>query len=259
MAPALRPWQLAEACRLAYRRESLIQAWDEPGLRAGLAPLGLDLWGTISAGETQAYVAVADGIRYLVFRGTEKNGRDILSDLDFIKTADGVHRGFHGALELVWDRIVATLRGSSGPIYVLGHSLGGALATLAAWRLRSEGFGVAGWATFGSPRVGTPALADRLAGLPGWRYEFCCDVVPKVPFIRWGFRHVGTWCYVDRNGRLWIDPGILYAVTDQLASMGRQAWKGQVKVKGICAAFSRPFLDHRIAGYVEALQALEPK
>ncbi|MCK7478059.1 MAG: lipase family protein [Candidatus Moduliflexus flocculans] len=64
-----------------------------------------------------------------------------------------VHRGFKSALEEVWDDLfpyLKALQGRGCRIWMTGHSLGAALATLAADRYGE----VQGVYTFGSPRVG---------------------------------------------------------------------------------------------------------
>ncbi|KAK6383039.1 hypothetical protein LTS17_003709 [Exophiala oligosperma] len=72
-----------------------------------------------------------------------------------------------------------------------GHSLGGALATLAAADLRNSGYNIALY-TYGSPMVGNVALATFITGQSGGNYRVthANDIVPKLPGYPLGFASV---------------------------------------------------------------------
>jgi hypothetical protein len=65
-------------------------------------------------------------------------------------------------------------------VFVTGHSLGGALATLAARHIRMLGYDVDLY-TFASPRVGDPTFAKSFQGLNCYRIANSEDVVTVVP------------------------------------------------------------------------------
>ena len=93
-----------------------------------------------------------------------------------------VHEGFWEALEALWAPLLAEARRRGGPLLITGHSKGGAMATLAAWRFAAEGLPVASVLTFGSPRAGDGdfvAAFDRK--LRQARFEFGDDIVPHLP------------------------------------------------------------------------------
>jgi hypothetical protein len=82
----------------------------------------------------------------------------------------------------------------SAPVFVAGHSLGGALATLCALDLRVR-FGPdidLRLVTFGSPRVGNYIFAQWLDAQVSihWRFTHNRDIVPSVPPQYMGFYHV---------------------------------------------------------------------
>jgi len=81
--------------------------------------------------------------------------------------------------------VVAHLAGSDKPVlaYVVGHSLGGALATLCAYDLAtSEGY-VARCVTWGCPRVGDAEFAQAyISAVPATaRFVQRADIVPRIP------------------------------------------------------------------------------
>ncbi|WMW80283.1 lipase family protein [Undibacterium cyanobacteriorum] len=134
-------------------------------------------------------------LRVLVFRGTEQDIRDFITDCDVgalpLLSANNtealVHRGFERALDSIWQQIETSLRESSEPIWVTGHSLGAALATLACRR-----FSFATCYTYGSPRVGNQAFVEQLPAMPIFRVVDDEDLVCKVPIEAMGFAHAGT-------------------------------------------------------------------
>ena len=83
-------------------------------------------------------------------------------------------------------------------IWLTGHSLGGALATLCAYRLHKQGVPVRGVITIGSPRVGNPAFANdfnSMFGAKSTRWVDDDDFVTQIPPELGGpleYRHVGS-------------------------------------------------------------------
>ncbi|MEE4299272.1 MAG: lipase family protein, partial [Pseudomonadales bacterium] len=89
------------------------------------------------------------------------------------------HEGFHAAYRSVHDAIAERLKGHEDlPLYVTGHSLGGALAVVATWYQSSARLGAC--YTFGAPRVGDQGLIDRFR-TPIYRIVNGPDPVPFVP------------------------------------------------------------------------------
>lgn len=117
-----------------------------------------------------------------------------------------VHRGFKDALNEIWPEIVQTLISAKNikDIYFTGHSLGAAMATLAAVRCSrlDETPQPAGLYTYGSPKVGNKAFSKFVKGLliPGARWVNNVDIVTKVPF--WPYTHVSSSFYMNHNGYL---------------------------------------------------------
>ncbi|KAI8057318.1 Alpha/Beta hydrolase protein [Syncephalis plumigaleata] len=135
-----------------------------------------------------------------------------------------IHRGF----AYCYDRIEETMRTySKYPVTFVGHSLGGALATLAAVHLRilEPSSTPPELVTYGEPRVGNAAFADL--PLPGqWifpsplRVVNFNDIVARLPPILLNYQH--------HNTELWIstaqgDQSILCSSSDDSDNSGCSA------------------------------------
>jgi hypothetical protein len=124
---------------------------------------------------------------------------DWLSDADAVFVPGGdlpgqLHQGFRDTLNVLWPFLQApllaraTAASRTTPIYVTGHSKGGAVAFLAAMRCRSA-LDAAGLAnpvfvcTFAAARPADQDFADAFdRAIPhAVRYEYAEDIVPHVP------------------------------------------------------------------------------
>jgi len=203
-------YYLAHACQAAYL--------DDLGEAVTLLGLGTNA-ATFSLGQLHGFVAQLPNATLVAFRGTDSiqtwltDGR--AAQIEDAAYTGKVHQGFAMALAEIWSDLKAKLPlpGSGRPIWVTGHSLGGALATLASVRLQNEGYGVQVVYTYGSPRVGD---LDFYAAYLALNYRFVNnnDIVPHLPletmvlgvpghgirFFR--YKHVGTLEYLNRFGTL---------------------------------------------------------
>ena len=156
-------------------------------MEKGLEYLGLKLIETFDREGTQAILVRNDKFIALAFRGTEATSiRDIKADLkaNTVSCDSGgtVHSGFNEAFNhVVWD-IQSRLNKDDlkdKPLFIAGHSLGGALATIAAKRILHKG-GIAACYTFGSPRVGNEEWATGIRPCI-YRVVNSADCVTMVP------------------------------------------------------------------------------
>lgn len=175
---------------------------------------------------TQAVLVEGPAVAVLAFRGTETKIDDWLTDAKcvFCEQADiygsaKVHAGFHAALTALWKnqtlaRSLSSLAGSRTLLHLTGHSLGGALATLAAYRLAKRNpQAVQSIYTYGSPRVGDPAFVrefDTLFAGRAYRVVNNEDLVTRVPPRSGGYDHIGTIIYIDDTGTIQRDIGFWY-------------------------------------------------
>lgn len=130
---------------------------------------------------------------FIMFRGTTMShyGADVISDLrigvEMSETGLPVHVGFNHAFCSMLPGINEFLTrniDAVGTIHVIGHSLGGAVAAIAADWLSSKGRRVKLY-TFGAPKPGFEFFARRLTTKIGYdniyRVYHSTDVVPMVP------------------------------------------------------------------------------
>lgn len=230
-------WWFADASLLAYSRESDIKTTFHS---AGIAGEVRFFHG---AGSTQAYVVSMQKAIVLAFRGTQIDNfwssvLDFAIDVQFLPIpnshGDLVHAGFQHALAEVWTDVAGHLTAeqtlSARPLWITGHSLGGALATLAA-DLCSDypALGLHGLYTFGSPRTGDAGFGARIR-VPVFRLRNDSDLVPHLP-LGLVFRHVGHLQFIDGAGHLHrnltstsevlLDPGAhLISARDALMMQG---------------------------------------
>ena len=195
----------------------------------------------------QAYLLTNGTITVLSFRGTEVTQKsDVLADLKAGKNVEAcggkVHVGFKGEINKLWPSITVALTVNPGNVYVTGHSLGAAMATIAASRIQDR---VTALVTFGSPRVGNAEFVDSLY-VDHYRVQNNCDDVTKVPFRLMGFTHHGTHKYMNYYGEF-RDLTPWQRVKDMIRSRLRARAKGQ-KFIGV--------FDHMMANYISKLEKL---
>jgi hypothetical protein len=137
--------------------------------------------------DTQAFIAFNDEYAVLVFRGTEATSiKDIRTDtkarLVSSKSKGLVHEGFQEAFDSVEETINERLKSDQlkdKPLYIAGHSLGGAIATIATRDFKSP-IRIAASYTFGSPRVGNEDWINRIKS-PVYRLVNAADSVTMLP------------------------------------------------------------------------------
>ena len=178
--------RLVGLARRAYLRA-------DPDLAALWQPSRVDAFATPAF---SGFAASDDQAAYLVFRGTklhldsgamfQRTLQAWLANLDFAQVeAPGgrVHRGYARELDELGGSLVEMARDHAlggKPIYVTGHSAGGALATLAARRLHEAGADVRAAVVFSAPRVGDRRFAATYP-VPLLRIEHRHDLIPHLP------------------------------------------------------------------------------
>lgn len=164
-------------------------------------------------GGSEAYVIENDNDIIVICRGTEpKEWADIQADLtiDRVNSRAGVgqvHRGFRNYTDKLWEQIKNHILDTEKTLWLTGHSLGAAMATLMARRfvLSPIDREVEALFTFGSPRVGNRSYINFFnEKLTHHRWVNDGDIVTKVPFSPWYF-HCGTMHHIDAKGRVTVN------------------------------------------------------
>lgn len=188
-------------------------------------------------------------------RGTEPTSlNDILADLEVIKAVwsfkEGrgyVHYGFKEEVDKVYKHIYQYVKNHAQDkkIWLTGHSLGAAMATQIAARLKEDGQKIQYVYTFGSPRPGGSEFAVWCDNnLKHQRFVNNNDIVPCIPTaFRW--RHSGQCHYIKSSGK----------VTKLSAwSIARVLDKGLAIVVALFHARLDSVSDHSINDYIEQLR-----
>jgi len=225
---------LAEASQAAYANSVALTTWAND--------VGFGEMQTFDRGDVQGFFCSAPSVTLLVFRGTSNLGQ-WLRDAQFAPWPHPwgfVHRGFLDGVEAVevdLEKFDAAAK-SAEHVWVTGHSLGGALAVIAAARLKIRGI-TCRLCTYGQPRVGFSNFADRFSiELPGKLLRFVnqSDIVPRVP-PGLLYRHTGLVKRIVRPGVLEMVPTLeSLSSTDPSVSSQIEAVRHTVSAPALDAA-----------------------
>lgn len=160
-------------------------------------------------GGSQGLIASAGDRIIVAFRGTEPDSigdwmRDIaVGQRD--RSGGEVHRGFADALDEIWPAMMTEVKRLNAerarPVFLTGHSMGGAMATMAALDLADSGLKPRAVYTYGSPVVGDRDFAERYNDAVGdttYRVVNQTDDVPRLQAP--GYKHVGEERYLNASG-----------------------------------------------------------
>jgi pimeloyl-ACP methyl ester carboxylesterase len=258
---------LAHASDVAYLRTPAAVAKER---------LGLEAYAFCNpVTRTRGFLGVCDTHAVLAFRGSDPVTlpawvTDAVVRLVARAEYDGrVHLGFSSALKRTWDKIERALDAvGDRPLFLTGHSMGGALAILAACRLARAGQEPVATYTYGAPRVGDPAFCEGYA-LRTYRVVNRLDIVPEMPLASAKallpsqtrinqkildklhrlaervpcYGHVRTLVYIDGDGEVTTDaevePWRPHAVARAIATRGK--------------SFHEGITDHLISNYIRGL------
>jgi hypothetical protein len=191
---------------------------------AGIDPFPTGVFGTMKSWAVRAMVFSNDKVVVVSFRGSEMDlsqapadtfnnwvGTNIqtrLKDQPMLGPGVQVHDGFWTALDSVYKGIAAEIAKQGGfkqkKVFVTGHSLGGALATLCALRLQKDKYGSPVVYTFASPRVGNDKFQAAFR-LTHRRWVNQNDLVTQMPPEIFGYRPVGTFDHILANGKVQLN------------------------------------------------------
>lgn len=191
---------------------------------------------------TTAYVSVNDDLKeiVLVFRGSN-DWKDVLMNIRFLKIKTPLNRDIHAGFLSAYKSVEEDINKwiylevpSDYSLYVTGHSLGGALATLHTLRsMRPIELTV----TFGAPPVGGLNTSKDARYKNIIRYVYGGDIVTRIPKV--GYYHGGECRYIMMDG-------ITVLINPSWFTKWKDRWKWGIPVKRI--------EHHKIDSYVRAFE-----
>jgi triacylglycerol lipase len=223
-------------------------------------------------------VARGRGATFVAFAGTDPlKPQDYVSDLLAVPTLDGFHSGFFHAVDVVKKDIMEAIGSREQPLFFTGHSMGGALANIAAILVHENGFQAPVVYTFGGARAGIQDYFDRYKATlrdRAFRLVHGDDIVATVPpsLPIFNFRHVGHLLQCP-SGQRFVgepsasndsnDPNILRAGLDALLDTAKRVPSLDATLSGVdprtfdkSGLIPIPLRDHVPASYFRALQIL---
>jgi predicted lipase len=252
---------LVNAAQAAYGDRDVMRAW--------AAGIGCEIHELIEdeTTETRAFLAVGSDCVIVCFRGSA-NMRNWLTDIDAVRVSvpwgesgmDGVevHRGFLDALESIWGELeeaLASMALRGRTVFFAGHSLGGALAMLAAARWVEGGCpedDVVAHYSFGQPRVGNAAWAawyNKRLRARSFRVIHSDDLIPRIPWLLQAYRHAGLEVFyptfAPTHGAFVFDCPWWRKFPCDMAGFWQEMRRGRVAL----------LADHHVDSYVKLLSA----
>ncbi|NOQ35025.1 MAG: DUF2974 domain-containing protein [Methylococcaceae bacterium] len=178
-----------------------------------------------SHNSAQAMIVEHQDYLCMAFRGTDEIA-------DWIDNINGFpekvlfgsfHRGFWNSLKDIWDSLyqhyLALRKAKKRPLFITGHSLGAAMATLAAAQFIHQDLPFSSVYTFGQPRTMTKETSyifDIEAKSRFFRFQNNNDLVTRVPARLMGYSHVGSSVYISEEGGIYTDPGFWFRFLDSI-------------------------------------------
>jgi hypothetical protein len=212
---------------------------------------------------TQGFIATSEHCTLVTFRGSEADVTNWQENLDagFVpgpfNERERLHRGFALGLKQVLPEIqsrLTTLHHRGAPLFLTGHSLGAALATLTAAWLYEQHQPVHAVYGFGSPRVGCrhfrKSYNSRDQGRT-FRLVNQHDLIARTPPRVMRYRHVGLLRYLDDQNTIHEDPNFWKRLLLYVDPKGRNPSE---YINAILDRFPGAIEDHRIDNYLQKLQ-----
>lgn len=183
-----------------------------------------------STKSAQAIIVEHQDYIVLAFRGTDEIG-DWFDNIKFRMKRISVgkfHRGFLNSVNDLWDALLehydqlintqyVDQKVKSKPIFITGHSLGGAMAVVAAAKLLEIGIDFHSVYTFGQPRVAQHKAKDEINALAKeriFRFVNNSDIVSRLPGPWLGYRHVGLGLYISEEKEIHIGSNYWFRLRD---------------------------------------------
>ncbi|KAH7082972.1 Alpha/Beta hydrolase protein [Paraphoma chrysanthemicola] len=189
--------------------------------------LATDVTGFVATDTTNKLIVLS-------FRGS-RSVRNWITNVNFPAGPTSIcptcasHLGFWGSWLEAQTPVLAAIKKAQAQyptfrIVATGHSLGGALASLAAGVLRSQGTTVDLY-TYGAPKIGLEGISQYLSQTnrgSTYRVTHKADPVPKLPPALLGFRHISPEYYVTSGNGAAVGTGDVNVLPGTLNLAGNE-------------------------------------
>ncbi len=203
---------------------------------------------------SQAILVEHEDYYCMAFRGTDEI-RDWLDNINYAvanQLFGQFHTGFWKATQDIWADIFGDyekwMASSSKPMFFTGHSLGGAMASVASAIFINEDFPFTSCYTFGQPRVvGRKTSRFMNSECKGrfFRFHNNNDLVTRIPARLMGYSHFGTYLYIDTDENICPkNIGFWYRFMDSVKGIVDDI--GEMGLDGI--------KDHDVTKYLKAVE-----
>ncbi|MAB61447.1 MAG: hypothetical protein CMO46_13075 [Verrucomicrobiales bacterium] len=215
----------------------------------------------------KGFIASSEQVTVISFTGSEfdfdtwQENIDALFSPGPFGSNDRVHRGFNLGISQIKDDLITKIKitqNKKRPLFITGHSLGGAIANIFAAHLLHEELKPYSIYTYGAPRVGCKKfkqLYNYISKGISFRIVNRHDIVPRTPPRLSTFDHVGELHYIDPSGA--IQKGIS-AWRRLLMYLDPSGKTPKAHIKEIIKRLPNAIDDHSLENYLERInQALK--
>jgi predicted lipase len=144
----------------------------------------------------------------MAFRGTDELA-DWLDNFNALSTEvlfGEFHRGFWDSVGDIWEpmyaKYEALMEQRKRPLFLTGHSLGGAMTSVAVAKLIHDNIPFTSAYTFGQPRCmsdDTAEIFNKKCKERYFRFHNNNDIVTRIPARAMGYSHIGTYLYITEE------------------------------------------------------------
>ena len=248
-------WMARLSEEVYYRKSKENQMPDEEKILAHLKKDDTRFNSVFGVDKNSAQAALIEHDEFLcmVFRGSDELS-DWLDNINVFYTEEvsgKFHRGFWDSVEDVWkplnDKFQDLQKQKKRPLFITGHSLGGAMATIAAVRLIHEDRPFTSVYTFGQPRAlekETAKIFNMKCKSRFFRFHNNNDIVTRVPAQLAGYSHVGSYLYISEEKEIYQSVGFWFKFIDHI-----DGFLSSIKEDGIDSVE-----DHYVEKYLKAVE-----
>jgi len=254
-------WWMAKISKLVYTKISVDnQMPDEDEILEELKKIDSDFESVSGFDKNSAQAVIIEHKDFIcwAFRGTNElvDWIDNLNAFSIKQLFGEFHKGFWNSVEDIWsglwEKQNELQNQNKRPLFITGHSLGGAMATIAAARLINEDIPFSAVYTFGQPRAmtrDTSLIFNSECKSRYFRFHNNDDIVTRVPARVMGFSHIGSYLYITNEMEIHREVGFWFRFIDNIP----------LNLSDLKANFIDGIKDHNMDNYILAVEKWDLK